>query len=83
MITLGADGAYAADASGGARVRSPAVTVVDTTGAGDAFAGALAWRLSLGDTLAGAAALAARVGAAAVTARGAQGSYPALDQLPS
>jgi ribokinase len=83
VITLGADGAYTADASGGAHVRSPAVTVVDTTGAGDAFTGALAWRLSLGDTLPGAAALAARVGAAAVTARGAQGSYPTLDRVPS
>jgi ribokinase len=83
VITLGADGAYVAGAGGGARVRSPRVTVVDTTGAGDAFTGALAWRLSLGDTLPEAAALAARVGAAAVTARGAQGSYPAPDQLPS
>ena len=83
VITLGADGAYAADAGGGAHVRSPRVTVVDTTGAGDAFTGALAWRLSLGDTLADAAALAARAGAAAVTARGAQGSYPTPGRLPS
>ncbi|HEY6792476.1 MAG TPA: ribokinase [Trebonia sp.] len=83
VITLGADGAYAADAGGGAHVRSPRVTVVDTTGAGDAFTGALAWRLSAGDTLPAAAALAARVGAAAVTARGAQGSYPTPDQVPS
>ena len=73
VITLGAAGAYAAGAGGGARVASPRVAVVDTTGAGDAFTGALAWRLSLGDTLPEAAALAARVGAAAVTARGAQG----------
>jgi ribokinase len=83
VITLGADGAYAADAGGGVHVRSPHVTVVDTTGAGDAFTGALAWRLSAGDTLPQAAALAARAGAAAVTARGAQGSYPTVDELPS
>jgi ribokinase len=83
VITLGADGACAADATGAAVVPSPRVTVVDTTGAGDAFTGALAWRLSLGDSLPAAAALAARVGAAAVTARGAQGSYPSPDQLPS
>jgi ribokinase len=82
VITLGADGAYAADAAGGTRVPSPPVTVVDTTGAGDAFTGALAWRLSLGESLPAAAALAARAGAAAVTARGAQGSYPSPDQLP-
>jgi ribokinase len=83
VITLGAGGAYAADASGAALVRGPAVTVVDTTGAGDAFTGALAWRLSLGDRLADAAAFAVRVGAAAVTAAGAQGSYPTLDQVPA
>jgi len=83
VITLGAGGAYAADASGAALVRGPAVTVVDTTGAGDAFTGALAWRLSLGDPLADATAFAVRVGAAAVAARGAQGSYPTLDQVPA
>ena len=83
VITLGAHGAYTADATGGRAVPSPQVTVVDTTGAGDAFTGALAWRLSLGDTLASAAALAARVGAAAVTAHGAQGSYPALADIPA
>jgi ribokinase len=83
VITLGADGACAADAGGAALVPSPAVPVVDTTGAGDAFTGALAWRLSQGDCLAAAAALAARVGAAAVTGHGAQGSYPALGQVPA
>ena len=83
VITLGAHGAYTADAAGGGAVPSPQVTVVDTTGAGDAFTGALAWRLSLGDPLASAAALAARVGAAAVTAHGAQGSYPGLAELPA
>jgi ribokinase len=83
VITLGADGAYAAGPGGGAHVPSPRVTVVDTTGAGDAFTGALAWRLSLGDALPEAAALAARVGAAAVRARGAQGSYPTPGQVPS
>jgi len=82
VITLGAAGAYAAEATGaGTRVPSPKVPVVDTTGAGDAFTGALAWRLSLGDSLRDAAAFAARVGAAAVTGRGAQGSYPTLDQV--
>jgi ribokinase len=83
VITLGAAGAYAADASGGTLAPSPAVTVVDTTGAGDAFTGALAWRLSEGDALAAAVAFAARVGAAAVTGRGAQSSYPALASVPA
>jgi ribokinase len=82
VITLGGAGAYAAGAGGGALVPSPAVTVADTTGAGDAFTGALAWRLARGDGLTAAAAFAARVGAAAVTARGAQASYPTLGQVP-
>lgn len=81
VITLGAAGAYIADADGAVHVPSPKVPVIDSTGAGDAFTGALAWRLSVGDTLADAAAFAARVGAAAVTGRGAQSSYPTLDQV--
>jgi len=57
--------------------------VVDTTGAGDAFVGALATRLLAGDDLAAAAAFAARVGAFACTGRGAQPSYPrSTDALP-
>jgi ribokinase len=82
VVTLGARGALAADASGQWHVPSPRVTVADTTGAGDAFTGALAWRLSLGDALPDAAALAARAGAAAVAGRGAQSSYPTAARLP-
>jgi ribokinase len=82
VVTLGAAGAYVAEATGdGTRVPSPTVSVVDTTGAGDAFTGALAWRLSLGDALPDAAAFAVRVGAAAVTGHGAQSSYPTLEQV--
>jgi ribokinase len=62
-------------------VSSPRVEVVDTTGAGDAFTGALSLRLARGDDLATAARLAARVGAAAVTRPGAQSSFPSLDDL--
>ncbi|MFB9462104.1 ribokinase [Streptomyces cinereospinus] len=76
VVTLGAKGALVASAQGVARVRSVPVDVVDTTGAGDAFTAALAWRLGRGDALTEAAAYAARVGAAAVTRAGAQESYP-------
>ncbi|MEV8599934.1 ribokinase [Streptomyces griseoviridis] len=58
------------------RVASVRVDAVDTTGAGDAFTAALAWRLGTGATLAEAAGYAVRVGAAAVTRRGAQESFP-------
>lgn len=76
VVTLGAEGALVADADGMARVPSPRVEVVDTTGAGDGFVGALALRLSSGDSLREAVAFAARVGAFACTGPGAQPSYP-------
>ncbi|GGX64257.1 ribokinase [Streptomyces minutiscleroticus] len=81
VITLGAAGALVADASGTARVPSVAVEAVDTTGAGDAFTAALAWRLGRGEALAEAAGYAARVGAAAVTKEGAQASYPTAQEV--
>ncbi|WP_438290335.1 ribokinase [Streptomyces sp. HUAS TT7] len=82
VVTLGADGALVASPAGCVRVPSPKVAPVDTTGAGDAFTAALAWRLGAGEDLAVAAAFAARVGAAAVTRRGAQDSYPTMRELP-
>jgi ribokinase len=82
VVTLGAAGAVVADGTG-APVRVPSVTVdaVDTTGAGDAFTAALAWRLGAGASLAEAAAYAARVGAAAVTRAGAQASFPTAEEV--
>ncbi|MFE0803524.1 ribokinase [Streptomyces sp. NPDC058812] len=76
VVTLGAEGALVASGAGVSRVPSVKVDAVDTTGAGDAFTAALAWRLGTGESLAEAAAYAARVGAAAVTKAGAQASYP-------
>jgi ribokinase len=81
VITRGADGAVVADENGVTEVPSPRVEVVDTTGAGDAFTGALCLRLAHGDDLATAARLAARVGAAAVRKAGAQSSFPTLADL--
>ncbi|MFD7706557.1 ribokinase [Streptomyces sp. NPDC059786] len=81
VVTLGARGALVADAHGTALVPSVKVEAVDTTGAGDAFTAALAWRLGTGAALADAAAYAARVGAAAVTKEGAQASYPTAEEV--
>lgn len=83
VITLGAGGALTADTRTGDHVRvpSPAVDAVDTTGAGDAFTAALAWRLGLGEELPEAASFAVRVGAAAVTKEGAQASFPTADEV--
>ncbi|MFF0307563.1 ribokinase [Streptosporangium sp. NPDC004379] len=81
VLTLGADGAVVADAGEVTAVPSPRVEPVDTTGAGDAFTGALAWRLSQGDHLASATSFAVRVGAASVRLHGAQSSYPRVGDL--
>ncbi|WP_405718667.1 ribokinase [Streptomyces sp. NBC_00046] len=83
VVTLGAAGALVADGRTGdvVPVPSPRVEAVDTTGAGDAFTAALAWRLGLGEGLTEAAAFAVRVGAAAVTKRGAQASFPTAQEV--
>jgi ribokinase len=80
VVTLGADGAIVFD--GEATAIAPVrVDAVDTTGAGDAFMGALASRLADGDDLVTAARFAVRVGAFAATKLGAQSSYPTLAEL--
>ncbi|MFD7402572.1 ribokinase [Streptomyces sp. NPDC059866] len=81
VVTLGAEGSLVASAEGVTRVPSMKVDAVDTTGAGDAFTAALAWKLGAGASLAEAAAYAARVGAAAVTKQGAQESFPTAAEV--
>lgn len=83
VLTRGARGALVGAPGELASVPAPTVSVVDSTGAGDAFVGALAARLLSGATLTDAAAFAARVGAFACQGRGAQPSYPTrTDTLP-
>ncbi|MEU9122344.1 ribokinase [Streptomyces sp. NPDC048506] len=81
VVTLGGDGALVLDDSGAGEIPGVRVRAVDTTGAGDAFTGALATRLARGDALPEAARFAVRVGAAAVTKPGAQPSYPTRAEL--
>jgi len=72
VVTLGGEGARVTDAAGDIHVPASAVDVVDTTGAGDAFAGTLAAALSTGASLAEATAAAVAAGSAAVQYLGAQ-----------
>ncbi|WP_340685762.1 ribokinase [Amycolatopsis coloradensis] len=81
VVTLGAKGAAVVTADGVTEVPSPKVEAVDTTGAGDAFAGALATSLAKGDELAEAARKAVKVAAITVTRQGAQPSYPTASEL--
>ncbi|AGM10656.1 ribokinase [Amycolatopsis keratiniphila] len=81
VVTLGAKGAAVVTADGVTEVPSPKVEAVDTTGAGDAFAGALATSLAKGEELADAARKAVKVAAITVTRQGAQPSYPTASEL--
>ncbi|GAB4109798.1 MAG: ribokinase [Acidobacteriota bacterium] len=81
IVTLGAQGALLVD-SGGSRLE-PArrVEAVDTTAAGDAFNGALAWALAGGAPLAEAVRLANRAASISVTRPGAQPSLATRREL--
>jgi len=57
------------------------IDAVDTTGAGDAFNGALAWGLATGRTLEEAVPLACAAGALATRAIGARASLPTADEV--
>ncbi len=76
IVTLGEDGALAVTCDGVSHVAGRRVTVVDTTGAGDAFSGALAVALGERRELAAALTFANAAAALACTARGAQPSLP-------
>jgi ribokinase len=76
VLKLGQRGAYVSCPDGESAVPGFAIHVVDTTAAGDAFAGALAVARSWGWTLAEAARFANAAGALACTKTGGQPSMP-------
>lgn len=77
VVTLGARGALVVPSSGEvAVVRPPAVSVVDTTGAGDCFCGALCVALARGESLVDATRYAVVAGALSTTGVGARGALP-------
>jgi len=82
ILTLGREG-IELHRAGAPVVRRPGFSVhaVDTTGAGDAFNGALAWALAAGCDLEEAARLASAAGALATRAVGARTALPTVDEL--
>lgn len=76
IVTMGAKGAICCNESGYQQVRSYRVKAVDTTAAGDAYAGGLATALAEGETLVNSMHFAAGVAALSVTKKGAQPSLP-------
>lgn len=79
VVTLGAAGSVVLDSTVDDKVAvvpPTRVDAIDTTGAGDAFTGALAHRIAAGDELLNAARFASVAAALATTGRGTQASYP-------
>ncbi|MHA1157504.1 MAG: ribokinase [Alphaproteobacteria bacterium] len=81
VATLGPQGAIAAGPAGALQVAALSVEVVDTTGAGDTFAGTLAAFLDEGRPYEDAMRLAAVAGSLACTKEGAQPSFPQRDEI--
>jgi ribokinase len=81
IVTLGERGALACTGETVLHIPAPEVPAVDTTGAGDAFNGALAVARAEGRSLAEAVRLATATGALACTRPGAQDSLPRRDQV--
>ena len=83
IITLGEQGSLLVTQSGSELVPTERVNAVDTTGAGDAFVGSLAYFISSGLPLIDAMARANHIAAISVQKPGTQDSYPRRADLPS
>lgn len=81
VVTLGAAGAAATDGADVIRLRPPQAEVVDTTGAGDAFVGGLAFALAIGQSLRSAIELGNACGALSTEVRGTQSSFPSREKV--
>ena len=81
IITLGDKGALLANKNGKETIESRRVKAVDSTAAGDAFTGALAFGLANGKSLKEAAVYANAVAAISVTRLGAQASMPTKKEV--
>jgi ribokinase len=83
VVTIGSKGAMAVSADGARIFPSYKVRPVDTTAAGDAFNGALAFGLASGLSLEAAVPFANAVAALSVTRMGAQSSMPTMKEVRS
>ncbi len=82
LITLGSQGSLLVETPGkGTVIAAYLVKAVDSTAAGDAFSGALAYGISRGQTLLESAQTASAYAALSVTRLGAQPSLPTKDEL--
>ena len=81
VVTLGAKGARAGFAGNRYQAGAPAIDAVDTTGAGDAFCGALAATLDAATPFERALKEGVAAGALACTATGAQSSAPRREDI--
>jgi ribokinase len=82
ILTLGERGSLLVTAEGSQHIPAPSVTATDTTGAGDAFVGSLAFYLAEGEPLPEAMHRANRIAAISVQSSGTQTSFPTLADLP-
>lgn len=81
VVTLGAKGAFVSTGEESYSARPPRVSAADTTGAGDAFNGALAVALSEGTSLRDAVGFANAAGALTVTKREVIPALPTRDEV--
>ncbi|MEX0599093.1 MAG: ribokinase [Rhodothermales bacterium] len=81
IVTLGSRGALYAGVRGVRSYAAYPTVSVDTTAAGDAFSGAIAFALSRGDDVEKAVAFANAVAACCVRRMGAQTAMPTLDEV--
>jgi|SRR5579883_158544 len=83
VLTLGERGCLVVTGQAVTAIPAPRVQAVDTTGAGDAFIGSLAFFLARGSDLASAAQRATQIAAISVQLPGTQTSFPRAAELPA
>lgn len=83
ILTLGERGSLLVTADGATHIPTTAVQAIDTTGAGDAFCGSLAYFLAAGQPILRAMEHANYVAAVSVQKPGTQSSFPQRETLPA